>query len=65
MTDSNMWSKSWQRKQSNEKNRDVFLKINRKLLGDDIFNSIIELSHRLKGHPEKLRAIALFQQEII
>lgn len=59
-----IWSKSWQRKQSQEKNRDSFLQTNRELLGDNIFNSIIELSEKLKDHPEKDRAIALLRQEI-
>ncbi len=61
---SNIWSKSWQRKQSKEKNRENFLKMNQKLLGDQIFNSIMDLSKELKDHPEKNRAIALLQQEI-
>lgn len=61
---SNIWSKSWQRKQSKEKDRNSFLKTNQKLLGEQIFNLIIELSKALKDHPEKSRAIALLQQEI-
>lgn len=62
---SNIWSKSWQRKQSKEKNRENFLTMNQKLFGDKIFNSIMELSKELKDHPEKDRAIALLQQEVL
>jgi len=58
-----IWSKSWQRKQSREKNRESFLNTNRKLLGDNIFNSIVDLAEKLKEHPEKDRAIALLRQE--
>lgn len=61
---SNIWSKSWQRKQSKDNNRESFLKINQKLLGDQIFDSIMNLTKKLKDHPEKDRAIALLQQEI-
>jgi Zn-finger nucleic acid-binding protein len=60
-----IWSRSWQRKQSREKNRDSFLNTNRNLLGDNIFNSIIELAGKLKDHPEKDLAIALLRQEIL
>ncbi len=62
---SDIWSKSWQRKQKKEKNRDSFLKINQTLLGDQIFHLIMDLSKKLKDHPEKNRAVALLQQEII
>ena len=61
----NLWSQSWQRKQRQEKNRENFLQLNQKLLGDDVFNLLIDLSRALKDHPEKDRAIALLQQEII
>jgi len=61
---SHIWSRSWQRKQSQEKNRGSFLKLNQKLLGDPIFQAIMELANELKDHPEKGRAIALLQQEI-
>jgi len=60
----NIWSKAWQRKHSKEKNRAFFLNMNHKLLGDNIFNMIIQLSNMLKKHPEKNRAIALLQHEI-
>jgi hypothetical protein len=59
-----IWSKSWQRKQSREKSRDNFIEMNRRLLGDLLFDEIMDLSKKLKDHPEKDRAIALFQQEI-
>ncbi len=60
-----IWSKSWQRNQSKTKNRNSFLETNQKLLGEQIFNEVMELSEKLKSHPEKDRAIALLQQEII
>lgn len=60
-----IWSKSWQRKQSKEKNRESFLKTNRKILGEDIFKTIIELSEKLKQHPAKERAVSLLRHEIL
>lgn len=58
-----IWSKAWQRKHGREKNRENFLAMNRKLLGDDVFNAIMALAEKLKAHPEKLRAVALLQEE--
>lgn len=62
---SEFWCAAWQIKQRNEKNRRNYLDINRKLLGDTIFNEIMNLSEILKSHPEKGRALALLQQEIL
>lgn len=59
-----IWSKSWQRQQSIEKNRESFLQTNKTLLGESIFNTIIELSEKLKNHSEKDRAVALLRHEI-
>ncbi len=60
-----IWSKSWQRNQSKTKNRESFLETNQKLLGEQIFKEIMDLSEKLKSHPEKDRALALLQQEVI
>lgn len=59
-----LWSRAWQHKQRKEQNRSNFLEINRKLLGDDAFQAIMDLVLQLKDHPEKGRAIALLQQEL-
>lgn len=58
-----LWSRSWQRKQRAQANRENFLSINRELLGEQVFESIIQLAEVLKSHPEKGRAIALLTQE--
>jgi len=60
-----IWSASWQRKQSKEKNRESFLAMNRSLLGDPVFTALMDLAETLKNHPEKDRALALLQREII
>ena len=60
----NIWSLSWQRSQRKAKNRENFLKTNQDLLGENIFQSIMALTEKLKDHPEKERAVALLQQEI-
>ncbi|BCS96721.1 hypothetical protein DSLASN_23530 [Desulfoluna limicola] len=60
-----IWSLSWQRAQGKAKNRESFLKTNQALLGEHIFQSIMALTEKLKDHPEKERAIALLQQEIL
>ncbi len=62
---SDFWTLSWQRKQQKEKNRESFLKLNKQLLGEDIFNSIMDLVNSLKDHPEKMRAFALLKQEMV
>ena len=62
---SNIWSVSWQRKQSKEKNRESFLSMNQTLLGDPVFAAIMALAEDLKDHPEKDRAIALLQREAL
>lgn len=59
-----IWSQAWQRKHRQKKNRDSFINLNRKLLGESVFRMVMELSKMLKDHPEKDRAIALLQQEI-
>jgi Zn-finger nucleic acid-binding protein len=59
-----LWCKSWQVKQRKEKSRKSYLDINRKLLGDNLFEELMKLSEILKDHPEKGRAIALLQQEV-
>lgn len=58
------WCKSWQNKQRKEKSRARYLEGNRRLLGDRIFDEIMDLSKLLKEHPEKGRAIALLQEEV-
>lgn len=60
---SDLWCKSWQYNQRKEKERSVFLEINKQLLGEDIFQEIMNLASRLREHPEKGRAIAFLQQE--
>jgi Zn-finger nucleic acid-binding protein len=60
----NIWTKSWQRRQSQEKSREQFLNLNQRILGEKIFAAIMKLSKELKAHPEKHRALALLQQEI-
>lgn len=59
-----IWSRSWQRKQRKEKDRAAFIRLNRNLLGDQIAGLILQLAEALKGHPEKARAIALLQDEM-
>jgi len=61
---SSIWSRSWQRKQRDEKNRERFLRANRRLLGESLFNATMELTEMLREHPEKDRAIALLLQEV-
>jgi Zn-finger nucleic acid-binding protein len=61
---SNIWSEAWQRKHRKEKNRDFFLTMNQKVLGENVFRMIVDLAEVLKNHPEKDRAIALLHQEI-
>jgi Zn-finger nucleic acid-binding protein len=62
---SEFWCRSWQIKQSKEKSRKNYLKINRNFLGSELFEELMRLSEILKKHPEKGRAIALLQQEIL
>ncbi len=59
------WCKSWQSLQRKEQNRQNYLDSNRKLLGNELFDNLMKLSEILKKHPEKGRAIALLQQEIL
>ena len=59
-----LWSSSWQRKQSREKNRESFLAMNQNLLGESVFDAIMELAERLKDHPDQDRALALLRQEL-
>lgn len=61
---SEFWTLSWQRKQQKEKNRESFLKLNRQVLGEDLFEAVMTLAKSLKDHPEKIRALALLKQEI-
>lgn len=62
---SDFWTQSWQRKQQKEKNRQHFLTLNKRLLGESMFHSIMELATSLKDHPEKIHALALLRQEIM
>ena len=58
------WCKSWQTQQRKQRGKKKYHEINRQLLGEDVFNQIMQLSEALQKHPEKGRAIALLQQEI-
>ena len=62
---SELWSRAWQHKQRKEQSRRRFLEINQKLLGDDAFQTIMALALKLRNHPEKGRAMALLQQELV
>ncbi len=62
---SELWSRAWQHKQRKERRRRSFLEINQKLLGDDAFQAVMALALKLRDHPEKGRAMALLQQELI
>lgn len=60
-----IWTKAWQKKQSREKNRAGFLKANRTLLGDPLFEAVMALASQLREHPHRSRAMALLQHEIL
>ncbi len=60
-----IWCSAWQSKQRKHKSRISYLESNKKLLGENVFEKILQLSALLKTHPEKGRAIALLQHEII
>lgn len=62
---SDFWCKSWQSRRRKERSRSNYLESNRKLLGDDVFDEVMKLSEILGQHPEKGRAIALLQQEVM
>jgi len=59
------WCSSWQAKQRQQKSRQTYLDTNRKMLGDELFEELISLAEKLKDHPEKGRAMALLQQEVL
>lgn len=59
-----LWSDSWQRKQREKESKGHYWEINRKLLGEDVFNQIVELSNSLSTHPEKDRALAFLRQVV-
>jgi len=60
-----LWCASWQVQQRKKRTRESYLETNKRVLGDDVFEKVIELSKLLKNHPDKGRAVALLQQEII
>lgn len=57
------WTSAWQRKTLHEKEREAFIELNKKLIGDDIVHRILDLAALLKDHPQKARAMALLKQE--
>ena len=59
------WTVNWQRKHRREKDREGYLAMNKKLFGDDIYDSILRLASLLKKHPEKTRALALLKEEML
>jgi len=61
---SDIWCSSWQTQQRKEKSRNSYLKTNKNIFGEEVFEKILELAELLKGHHEKGRAIALLQEEI-
>lgn len=58
------WTFSWQRTQRKKKGEAYYHKTNRELLGDDIYDAVIELAEKLREHPEQLRALALLHHEL-
>lgn len=60
-----IWSKAWQRRQREEKDRESYLGLNKRLLGDSLFDAVMAVASQLKGHPERDRAMALLQQESV
>ncbi|WP_028578804.1 TFIIB-type zinc ribbon-containing protein [Desulfogranum japonicum] len=58
------WCRSWQRTQRKQLDRATHLDNNKKLLGEELFSTILHLAEQLKHHPEKGRAVAWLQQEI-
>ena len=62
---SDHWTTAWQRKKQHEQEREHFIELNRKLIGEDIVHRILDLADLLKNHPEKARAMALLKQEIL
>jgi Zn-finger nucleic acid-binding protein len=61
---SHFWTAAWQRKNMQEKEREIFIDRNKTLIGEEIVEKILELGKILKNHPEKSRALALLKQEI-
>jgi Zn-finger nucleic acid-binding protein len=60
-----IWSKAWQRRQREKRDRGNYLGLNKKLLGEDLFDAVMALASKLRDHPERDRAMALLQQESV
>ncbi len=59
-----IWTQAWRRQQRQEKENADFHSKHKELLGDDIYNSVLDLAGKLKGHPEQSRALALLRNEL-
>ncbi len=58
------WTHAWQRKQRQEKSRKSYLELHKNILGDELFNAVMNLAEKLNNHPEKIRAMALIRNEV-
>jgi Zn-finger nucleic acid-binding protein len=59
------WTTAWQKQKNKEKDRESFIALNKRLIGDEAVQLILRLSEILKNHPEKTRALALLKQELL
>lgn len=60
-----IWCTAWQRKQRLEKEQEKYLELNKSLLGEEVFEEIMALASRLAHHPQKLRAVAFLQNQVL
>ncbi len=59
-----VWTRAWQRRQRRKRGREHYLEQNRMLLGEEVFNAVIDLAKVLRDHPEQFRAVSLLQSEL-
>ena len=58
------WTFAWRIKHRRKKDREYYLNLNKELLGEELFESIIQMAQTLRDHPEKLKAMALLRYEM-
>ena len=60
----NLWSFSWKKEQRLKREEKALRKTYEQALGEGLYLEIVQVAHKIKAHPEKYRALTLFNEEL-
>ena len=60
----NLWSVAWRKEQRLKREQQEMQEVYEQSLGADLYREIVAIAQKIKGHPQKGRALALLHEEL-